>query len=175
VRAVYRSWGDVRVLRPHLVWLCHALIASHKFLNQKLSVYLSCSQELVENLFKLFHVVVVVFNWVFNKIAVTPKLTQYIALNINRGRPIQVHLFGVFVERLHLLKYLVCDLVERRHLIRGDGHFDVVQSPDYWLELRIVDTVQRFYYLQILFMLFVFFYGCLDWGKVLLVTYVDVI
>lgn len=85
-------------------------------------------------------------------------MTQDITLNVNK-RPIEVDLLVVFVERLHLLQNLISYLVERRHLVGCDRYFYVVESSDDWLELRVVNTVKRFYNLQVLFVLFVLFYG----------------
>jgi hypothetical protein len=85
-------------------------------------------------------------------------MSQNVTLNVNK-RPVEVYLLVVFVERLHLLQNLVSYLVERRHLVGRDRYFNVVESSDDRLELRVVNTVKRFYNLQVLFVLFVLFYG----------------
>ena len=54
------------------------------------------------------------------------ELAQNVCLRRATTNIVVVMVFVVFVERLHLLEYLVGDLVKRRHLIRGDRHFNVV-------------------------------------------------
>ena len=76
----------------------------------------------------------------------------------------------VFVERLHLLKHLIGYSVQWSHLIRCYRHFDVVQLPNNWLNFRVVNAIEWLNYLQVFFVLFIFFYGCFDWRKVFLVT-----
>lgn len=51
------------------------------------------------------------------------------------SRSVVNNVLVVFIKRLHLLEHLVCNFVQRSHLIGCDCNLDVVQSPDDGLEL----------------------------------------
>jgi len=81
----------------------------------------------------------------------------------------------VLVEGDHLSEDGLCDSIQRCQVVRSDSHFDVVQLADDWLKLVVVYTVQWLDYLEVVVLLLVLKYSCLDRCEVLLVTKVNVV
>ena len=86
-----------------------------------------------------------------------------------------VYLLIIFVERLHLLEYLIRDFMQRSHLKWCYRDFNIVKFSDYWLELWIVNSVQRLDNLKIFFVFFIFLYGCFYRSKMFLITHIYVV
>ena len=103
------------------------------------------------------------------------QLAQNVCLRRATTNVVVVVVFVVFVERLHLLQDLIGDLMEGGHLVWSDRNLNVIELAHYWLELHVVDTVQRFDHQKIILLLLVFLYRCLDRCKMFLVAHVDVV
>lgn len=81
----------------------------------------------------------------------------------------------VFVEADHLTEHLLRDLVDRSQLEGRDGYVHVAQTPDYWLNFGIVNSIERLNHHQVVFLLGILHNRRLDRSKMLLVAQVDMI
>lgn len=88
---------------------------------------------------------------------------------------VRLRVFLILVKRDHLAENVLSHFVQRCQLKGSDSHLHVAQAANDRLELRIVDTVQRLYHLQVVVLLLVFVYSSFDRGEMLLITEVDVV
>ena len=65
--------------------------------------------------------------------------------------------------------------MQRGKLERCDADFDIWKLSYDWLHLIILNTVQGFDHLQVVFLLLILENSCLDRCKMLLITQVDMI
>lgn len=65
--------------------------------------------------------------------------------------------------------------MQGRHLERCNADIYVTQTSNYWLELWIINPIQRFNNLQVIILLLVLIYCCFHGSEVLLVAKVDVV
>ena len=85
------------------------------------------------------------------------------------------YLFLVVVEWDHLAYKLVGYLVYWSHLVRCESDMDILDSPNNRLKFRVINAIKRFHYSEVIVDSFVFMNSLLNWGKMLLITQVNMI
>ena len=75
----------------------------------------------------------------------------------------------ILVEADHLIEDLLRDGIDGGELEWSDSHLHVGKAPDYWLHLRIVDSVKRLDHHQVVLLLLIFHDCSLHGSEVLLV------